>query len=244
MSVALEVCAASIASAIAAQAAGATRIELCSLLEVGGITPSHGLIKAAKDRLNIPIHVLVRPRTGGFVYSEAEIEIIKQDIEVAGQLGCEGIAVGVLTKDGRVDVPTMTSLAKLAKRWNMQVTFHRAFDDVEEWTEALQDVINSGCSRILTSGGAASSEEPAARDRLKQLVKQAGREIVVMPGAGITIKNVATLVATTGACEVHASCKRVVRKEEQETSSFSADRWETDEGTVKQMVGILRTLEV
>ncbi|ETN45554.1 uncharacterized protein HMPREF1541_09386 [Cyphellophora europaea CBS 101466] len=234
MSVLLEVCAASLPSAIAAQDGGAARVELCSLLETGGITPSYGLIRATRKALHIPVHVLIRPRSGGFVYSDAEIEIIKHDIDIAGQLGCDGVVVGLLTSKQKVD-PRVASLVDLAKRWGMSVTFHRAFDDVVDMHEGLEDVIKFGCDRVLTGGGQ-STEEPSARARLRSLVEQAGEKIVIMPGAGVTSLNVESLLLETRAKEVHASCKQVLMSE---ASLFQTERWETDETTVREIVQVL-----
>lgn len=235
MPVALEVCAASLDSAIAASQAQASRIELCSSLEAGGITPSYGLIKTVSERVSTPIHVLIRPRSGGFVYSEDEISIIEADFIQAGALGCAGVVVGVLTREGQVNVDVLTRLVQTAKRCHLSVTFHRAFDDLIDMHEGLESVVACGCDRVLTSGGQPSTEEPAAREKLRALIKQAGDRIVIMPGAGITPQNVASLVAETSAREVHASCKRTVTHGEQETSIFGADRWETDRGIVLDM---------
>lgn len=234
MAIALEICAGSLQSAIVAQRAGASRIELCSQLEVGGLTPSWGLIKATAA-LNVPVHVLIRPRTGGFVYSDTELSIIEADIAAAGQLGCAGVAIGVLTRKNRIDVVVLDRLVQLARRWRMSVTFHRAFDDLQDMEEGLETVIALGCDRILTSGGRASTEDPLARQKLRALVSQARGRVIIMPGAGITPPNVASLVTETAAAEVHSSCKRVVGTSEQEESIFHADRWETDEKTVVDM---------
>lgn len=236
MTIDLEVCATSRDSAIAAQAAGATRIELCSLLEVGGITPSYGLIATVREAVQIPIHVLIRPRTGGFVYTEGELSIIERDIDAVGELKCEGVVIGCLTAEGRVDTIRTQALVRRARRWGITVTFHRAFDDLVDQLEGLEDVVSTGCDRILTSGGRQSVADPAAKARMKALVDQAAGRIKVMPGAGINVDNVASIVEETDVDEVHASCKRTVAMGEQEKSLFANERWETDEGTVRDMV--------
>lgn len=219
----LEVCAGSLQSAITAQEAGASRVELCTQLEVGGLTPSYGVIKAAAA-LKIPVHILIRPRTGGFIYSVDEMRVIEDDVEIVGQLGCAGVVVGVLTPQG-VDVEALTRLVQLARRWKMSVTFHRAFDDLQNVEKGLEDVISAGCDRILTGV------------RIRALIEQARGRIIIMPGGGITPENVASFVAD-GASEVHASCKKVVKSEE---SIFAADRWETDRAIVEKMLRVLRT---
>lgn len=242
MPVALEVCAASFESALAAHYAGASRIELCSSLEVGGLTPSYGLIKQVVETVATPVHVLIRARSGGFVYSEEEISIMVLDITQAGNLGCAGVVLGVLTQDGQINVPIMTRLMRTASDYNLSVTFHRAFDDLPYMEEGLESVIACGCHRVLTSGGRSSTEEPAAREKLRALIKQAGERIVIMPGAGVTPRTVASLVTETGAREVHASCKRTVTASEQENSIFRADRWETDQDIVREMRNALSGL--
>lgn len=242
MPVGLEVCAASFESALAAHNAGVSRIELCSSLEVGGLTPSFGLTKQVVERVGTPVHVLIRPRSGGFVYSEDELSIMVFDITQAGNLGCAGVVLGVLTGDGQINLPVLSRLMRTANHYNLSVTFHRAFDDLADMQEGLEGVIASGCHRVLTSGGQSSTEEPAARENLRALIKQAGERIVIMPGAGITPRNVASLVTETGAREVHASCKRTVTASEQENSIFRADRWETDQDIVREMRNALSGL--
>jgi copper homeostasis protein len=230
----LEVCAGSLESATTAEKAGASRVELCGQLEVGGLTPSWGVIKAAA-KLSIPVHVLIRPRTGGFDYSASEIQIMEADIEAVGQSGCAGVVIGVL-KYGDVDVPVLERLVQLARQWKLSVTFHRAFDDLHDMEAGLEAVIAAGCDRLLTSGGAISTEEPAARRKIRSLIEQARDQIVIMPGAGITPQNVASLVRETGAREVHASCKKVVTSE---ASMFQTARWETDGAVVEELLSTL-----
>jgi len=200
----LEVAANSVASALAAQAGGAGRVELCSALELGGLTPSHATIAMARERLRIPLYVLIRPRAGDFLYDDDECEAMRRDIETCVALGCDGVVLGVLDADGNVDMGRCYGL--LAAAGHLGITFHRAFDLVRDPRRTLDDVIALGCERVLTSGGQARAPEGAAL--IRELVAQAGGRIAIMPGAGVTADNLAALAAATGAREFHASAKR------------------------------------
>jgi copper homeostasis protein len=230
----LEICAASLASAQAAQAGGAHRIELCQNLEQGGITPSYGLIQQVLAQVSLPIFVLIRPRPGGFVYSPGELAIMRDDIAVCRELGCAGVVLGVLDAAGRVDISACQELVKLAG--GMEITFHRAFDACIDQTQALEDVIALGCQRVLTSGGQASAE--AGQNQLAALVAQAAGRIQIMPGAGISAGNVRALAARTGAQEFHASAKRLLLADPA-AGLFAAARWETDAALVARLVAEL-----
>ncbi|WP_426689073.1 copper homeostasis protein CutC [Rhodanobacter ginsengiterrae] len=199
----LEIAANSVASALAAQAGGAGRVELCTALELGGLSPSQAQIALARERLHIPLHVLIRPRAGDFLYSDLECETMRRDIEACVALGCDGVVLGVLDADGRVDSARCRPLIAAAGR--LGVTFHRAFDLSRDPAQALEDIVALGCQRILTSGAQASAFEGSPL--IRELVQQAGDRIVVMPGAGITAQNLAALAAATGAREFHASAK-------------------------------------
>ena len=153
----LEVCPDSVASAIAAEQGGARRGEVCSNLAEGGVTPSAGLIAMVRKRITIAMHVLIRPRSGDFCYSAAEFEVMKREIVLAKQLGANGVALGVLDAQGRVDVPRTRELAELARP--LSVTFNRAFDVTPDLAAALEDVMRSGADRVLTSGGKATAIE-------------------------------------------------------------------------------------
>ena len=202
----LEICAASLPSALAAQAGGAHRIELCQNLEQGGITPSYGLIRETLAQLSIPVFVLIRPRSGGFVYSADELAIMRADIAMCLQLGCAGVVLGALDAEGRVHSAQCRALINGVGA--MQVTFHRAFDACTDQARALEDIIALGCQRVLTSGGQATAE--AGQGQLAALVAQAAGRIAIMPGAGISAANIQTLAARTGAQEFHASSKHLV----------------------------------
>lgn len=199
----LEICANSIHSALAAQNAGAHRVELCENLNEGGTTPSYGTILNTRKQLSIDLYVLIRPRGGDFLYTEEEFEIMKTDIEICKTLKCDGVVLGILTKDGEVDVNRTQELVKLA--FPMGVTFHRAFDRCKDPFKALESIIETGCERILTSGLKSSAIE--ATELLKQLVEKAGNRISIMPGAGINSSNILELKNITKAKEYHTSAK-------------------------------------
>lgn len=200
----IEICAGSIESAIAANKGGADRIELCSALSEGGITPSAGIIEYVCDNLSIPVFILIRPRTGDFNYSRADYEAMKKDILFAKRNGAKGIVTGMLNTDGTIDTCRMKDLIEMASP--MQVTFHRAFDMTRNPVEALEEIINLGCHRILTSGQANNAIEGA--DLLAELVKIAGQRIIIMPGSGINLSNFSNLAEKSKATEFHLSATR------------------------------------
>lgn len=234
MSRPLEICAGSLPSALAAQAGGAHRVELCQNLEQGGTTPSFGLIKEVRARLRIPVFVLIRPRPGGFVYGPGERAVMRADVEMCRELGCAGVVLGALTAAGRVDLAACRELIALAGP--LAATFHRAFDACPDQSGALEDVVALGCQRLLTSGGQPTAE--AGQDRLAALVAQAAGRIGVVPGAGITAANVQALAARTGAPEFHASAKRRLPPGAG-AGLFAAPRFETDAALVAELVALL-----
>ncbi len=205
MKIQLEVCANSVQSAIAAQKGGASRIELCDNLPEGGTTPSYGLIKVARRKLDIPIHVLLRPRAGDFLYTEYEFDTMKADIDVCGLLRCDAVVIGILNADGTVDKPRCTELVELAKKAGLKTTFHRAFDMTNDLFQALEDVIEMGFDCILTSGGKTTAMEGASK--IVQLIQQAAGRIEIMPGSGVNENNVADLIHFTGVNIVHSSAR-------------------------------------
>ncbi|MDR3366781.1 MAG: copper homeostasis protein CutC, partial [Prevotellaceae bacterium] len=199
----LEVCADSVDSAIIAQSSGAHRIELCGNLPEGGTTPSLGMIEAARRLLTIKLYVLVRPRGGDFLYGDTELEIMLTDVRTCGKLGCDGVAIGMLSGDGSVDEPRCRLLVEAAHSCGMGVTFHRAFDRCRNLPEAMEAIIGLGCERILTSGGRNAAPEGA--NAIRELVEKAGERISIMPGAGITPENAMKILEATGANELHGT---------------------------------------
>jgi len=204
--ISLEVCADSAESAHLAQIAGASRIELCTNLNEGGITPSIGQIEAARNLLEIPLYVLIRPRSGDFLYSDTEFEIIKSDIHKCGQAGCDGVVIGILQPDGSIDTDRCYELMQIAKNYPMGVTFHRAIDRSANIYQALEDIIELGCERILTSGGSKTAIEGI--NNICRLAEKANGRISIMPGAGITSQNIEELVQKTGLSEFHGTFKK------------------------------------
>lgn len=196
----LEICANSIESALNAQNGGADRVELCSELSVGGITPSKGMIQMTKELLDIPLYVLIRPRSGDFNYSIMELEIMKQDIAFCAEIGCYGVVIGALTPDRHIDQPKTMQLMEAAQF--MDVTFHKAFDAVQNQFEALDTLKELGIQRILTSGGAESAV--MGIDTLCELMDEADDEIIIMPGGGIRPENI-ELLKGIGAYEYHSA---------------------------------------
>ncbi|MDQ0007875.1 copper homeostasis protein [Luteibacter jiangsuensis] len=235
----LEVAANSVASAFAAQEGGAGRVELCACLEEGGVTPSHGTIALAREGLNVPLYVLIRPRAGDFVYENAEVEAMLDDIAHCRALGCDGVVVGALTAEGEVDVDVCALFVRAAE--GMGLTFHRAFDLVEDQSSALETVIDLGFERVLTSGGMRSAV--AGASSIARLVAQAGGRIVVMPGAGIEPGNVLDLREATRAREFHASAKKhlpsAMRRASGEALGMGAGEIRTDVDTVRALVAAL-----
>ncbi|MDR0427960.1 MAG: copper homeostasis protein CutC [Dysgonamonadaceae bacterium] len=198
----LEVCVDSLNSAITAQKAGAHRLELCSGLSEGGLTPSYAFIREVR-KLNICLNVLVRPRSGDFHYSNEEFEIMEEDIHVCGKIGCDGVVIGALNTDGTIDKERCERLIKVAHSYSMSVTFHRAFDRSNDLFEALEDVIELKCNRILTSGGYESAIE--GNRVISRCMEQAANRIIIMPGSGITPQNVASLLEEKGLMEIHGT---------------------------------------
>jgi len=199
----LEICTGSIESVIAAKEGGAQRVELCSALAEGGVTPSLGLLKAACKVEGIMKHVLIRPRGGDFLYTDEEVQIMIDDIIAARELGADGVVIGALTKEGDINYDVCKKLVEAAG--NMSVTFHRAFDMVRDGDKALEDAISLGCKRILTSGLMPTAYE--GREMLRHLVQKADGRIIIMPGSGVNSANANEILTFTGAKEIHASAR-------------------------------------
>jgi copper homeostasis protein len=195
----IEVCVDSVASAVAAQRGGAARIELCSDLIEGGITPSAGLIEVVRDNVTIGLQVIVRPRGGDFCYTDEEFEVMRRDIVVAKNLGADGVVLGILSVDGHVNVPRTRQLVELARPLN--VTFHRAFDMSADLFRALEDVCATGADRLLTSGGEPKCLQGA--DTIARLAKAAHGRITIMAGGGIGHHDATTIIERTRVSEIH-----------------------------------------
>ncbi|MEP6711408.1 MAG: copper homeostasis protein CutC [Ferruginibacter sp.] len=203
----LEVIAFNIESCITIQNCGAHRIELCDNPGDGGTTPSYGFIKAAREKTSIELYPIIRPRGGDFLYSNAEFEIMKTDIASCKKLGCDGVVIGILKADGTIDKKRCGQLIELA--YPLEATFHRAFDRVSDAEQALEDVIEIGCERILTSG-----LQPNAFDGINtiaSLIKQAEERIIIMPGSGVRSSNIIEIAQQTMANEFHTSARMLVK---------------------------------
>jgi copper homeostasis protein len=199
----LEICVFNTATALAAEKAGADRIELCENYANGGTTPSYGYLKTVREQISIPVFPMIRPRGGDYFHSADEIGIIRKDILLCKELGFEGVVFGLLNQDGTIDRDNTARLTEAA--YPLEVTFHRAFDRCKDPLEALETIIACGCNRILTSG-----QEPKVMEGLalvKQLVEQANDRIIIMPGSGLNSSNVASIIRTAGVSEVHTSAR-------------------------------------
>ncbi len=209
MKFSLEICVDSVESAINAQEAGADRVELCDNLIEGGTTPGFGTIVAARNNLIIGLNVIIRPRGGDFLYNDLEYDIMRRDIEVCGEIGADGIVIGILRSDGSIDMERTSKLIQLAQP--MSVTFHRAFDMCSDAEKGLEDIISSGADRLLTSGQKNTVAEGI--ELIQNLVNQAKNRIVIMPGGGINLSNIASIATRTGAKEFHLTGRKVTDSE-------------------------------
>lgn len=203
----LEVCAGDIESVVAAAAGGAQRVELCSALADGGITPSTGFIRQALLVGGPKVHVLIRPRGGDFLYSPAEVAAMTDDIVAARETGAHGVVIGALTPDGDIDIAACRRMVEAAA--GMNVTFHRAFDLCRDPFEALRQIIDLGCNRLLTSGQAASAIEGV--ELLRELVEKADGKLTILAGGGVNPENAAEIIRRLGTNEVHASARHTIQ---------------------------------
>lgn len=205
----IEICVDSVDGAIAAQQGGADRVELCDNLLEGGTTPSAGCIKLARSNLRIGLQVIIRPRGGDFLYSAMEMGVMREDIRMAKDLGADGVVIGCLTADGGIDLARTRELMEVARPLN--VTFHRAFDMCREPSVGLEQLIQLGVNRVLTSGQEATVLE--GLELITQLQKQAAGRIIVMPGGGLTPRNIKRIVDACRVSEVHLSARSSVESQ-------------------------------
>ena len=218
----IEICCGSIQSTANAKAGGAIRVELCQGLVEGGTTPSPATIQYAVRELGLKVFVLVRPRGGDFCYNELEVKTMEEDVAFCKEAGASGIVVGFLHPDGSIDTELTRRFVELSAP--LPVTFHRAFDECADPLNALEQIIECGCARILTSGCKPTAMEGA--EMLQQLVKQADGRITILAGSGVTPENAVTLREKTGVKEIHGSCKK--------TRPDGA--WETDAEEVRKLI--------
>jgi copper homeostasis protein len=253
----LEVIGFNIESCILAQAVGVHRIELCDNPGEGGTTPSYGFIKAARQHLEIELYPIIRPRGGDFLYSDAEFEVMKADVKICKDHGCDGVVIGMLNADGTVDKERCKELVALA--YPLGVTFHRAFDrtkkplltspegrnldsaELKFYSQALEDVIEIGCERILTSGLVPVALDGA--ETLAELIKQADERIIIMPGSGIRADNIIELAKKTGTVEFHTSARMNVESRMNYTNEAMKESLKSvslDEEEVKKIYQLLK----
>jgi copper homeostasis protein len=202
-SVTVEICVDSVSSAIAAERGGASRVELCSSLSDGGLTPSAGLLETTRALVTFPIHIMIRPRAGDFCYDQYEFGAMQRDIELAKGVGANAVVFGILNAEANVDVARTRQLVELSRP--LSVTFHRAFDMTADLFRALEDVIATGADCLLTSGG--QSTAITGQHTIAQLVKQSQQRISIMAGSGLKAENVQSFVAATAVPEIHASMR-------------------------------------
>jgi copper homeostasis protein len=244
----LEVCIDSVESAIAAERGGAQRVELCGDLLEGGVTPGAGLIVSVRRHVALGLQVMIRPRGGDFCYSDLEFEVMQEEIRQACQLGADGIVLGVLDEQARIDVARTRQLVELAHP--LPVTFHRAIDMTPDMDAALEDVISTGAARILTSGG--TPDVMRGINQIAQMVKDARRRIGIMPGSGVSLETVGALAAATGATEYHSSVRSALPspvkfRKENMVMGYAEDleytRFGVQEERVRTLVNALAALE-
>lgn len=233
----LEICVDNAEGLFAAIEGGADRIELCSALSVGGLTPSYGFMELA-GRQAVPVLAMIRPRGGNFIFSTEEVELMKADIDAARAAGLAGVVLGATTLDSRLDRESLNLLCRHAD--GLDLTLHRAFDVVEDQIDALETAIDLGFSRILTSGGMPTALQ--GKQILSMLVAQAAGRVTIMPGSGVRPANAAELLADLSVSEIHASCSIRFSEENKQLLdlSFAAkEMLKTDAATVKALKSIV-----
>lgn len=198
-----EICANSVESCLAAQEGGAQRVELCAGIREGGTTPSYGEMAIARELLDIKLHAIIRPRGGDFLYSDQEISIMEKDIQLAKEIGVDGVVFGCLTSDGEIDIMQTKRLVEASK--GLSVTFHRAFDQSAHPFKAMEELIELGIDRILTSGQRQTAEK--GLPLIKELIRISDDRIIILPGSGINEHNIKHIATESGAMEFHFSAR-------------------------------------
>jgi len=243
MGFAFELCAFNIQSAIIGQKAGAKRVELCDNPMEGGTTPSYGTIKQTREKISIELYPIIRPRAGHYNYDAEEWEIIRKDILLCKELGCDGISIGTQKADGEIDMQRMKKIIEWA--YPMGVTCNRVYDGVPDPFKSLEELIECGCERILTSGQ--KSAAPEGAELLAKLINQAEDRIIIMPGAGVKSSNIEQLINQTGAREFHGSARRkIIEGVSYQNSAVldTGDIYIADEDEVRKIVEILKSIPV
>jgi copper homeostasis protein len=237
----LEIIAFNIEGIAAVEAAGAHRIELCDNPGEGGTTPSYGMLTKAREKTSLPLYPIIRPRGGDFLYNDDEFDIMKKDIKLCRELGMDGVVTGILLKDGNVDHERCKRLVEIG--YPMGMTFHRAIDRTKNIFEALEQIIELGFERVLTSGGFPNVDEGAAN--LSAMVKQAAERIIIMPGSGLRSSNIAAIANQTGAVEFHSSARTTQKSLmafNNPTMKEQLVQTGVDEGEIKAMLAALKAL--
>ncbi len=244
----LEICVDSIESALNAQVAGADRVELCDNLIEGGTTPSYGTIISARNNLDIGLHVIIRPRGGDFLYSDSEYDVMRREIDICGESGVDGVVIGILTRDGMIDVERTAKLVEYSVP--MSVTFHRAFDMCADPVKGLESVIVTGAHRLLTSGQKNKTSDGA--ELIRQLIDIASERIIIMPGGGLDDMNIESVAKITGASEFHLTGRKTIqsgmtfRKQEVIMSGLAGydefTRKVADPDMIKRIVDLLKAI--
>jgi len=239
MSTKLEIAVFSVEAAVTALKAGAHRIEFCENPQEGGTTPSYGSLKTLRSFTTQPVFPIIRPRGGDFLYSRSEFEVMKSDLLIVKELGYLGAVIGLLNADGSIDTNRTKELVDIAGP-SMQISFHRAFDRCKDPIKSVEDIIATGCKRILTSGQVPNAVD--ALPLLKKLVEQAGDRIIIMPGSGVRSNNIKEIIQATGAKEIHSSARKMQASQmsyikESMKENMQATGVDTDE--IKKMLGQL-----
>jgi copper homeostasis protein len=246
MSYILEIATSDFATTKAAVEGGADRVELCANLNEGGTTPSYGTIYQCREIFDILLYPIIRPRGGDFLYTDDEYEIMLHDVKLFKQSGCDGVVIGLLNTNGTVDLKRTAALIEVA--YPMGVTFHRAFDRCLDPFESMEQLIQIGCERILTSGQEATVNEGVGL--ISELNKAADHRIIIMPGSGVRKENIKTLTTKTGCTEFHSSLRSKVKSKMEfihpafENSAESYMNNSIDPASVRELKNILKDLQL